>query len=111
MLDYVHKFLILSRFKLVAATSMMAPDYTHWHGTYDLAKHFYTKYVPELEKLIQKGEASKDAKKKAAAKTLKAKLDEVLNSENHMWYLDKMTDKQKAIRKAATEEFKKQYAK
>ena len=45
------------------AASMMAPDYAHWHGTYDLAKHFYTKYIPELEKLIHKGETSKDAKK------------------------------------------------
>jgi hypothetical protein len=90
------------------ATSMMAPDYTHWHGTYDLAKHFYTKYVPELEKLIKEGEK---AGKKAEAKALKVALDKVLNSKNHMWYLNKMTEKQKAIRKAATEDFKKKYAK
>ena len=85
------------------AASMMAPDYAHWHGTYDLAKHFYTKYVPELEKLILKGETSKDAKKKAAAKVLQAKLDEILNSSDHMWYLNKMTDEQKKIRKDALE--------
>ena len=82
---------------------MMAPDYAHWHGTYDLAKHFYTKYVPELEKLIKKGEASKDAKKQAGAKALKAELDKVLNSTDHMWYLNKMTDAQKEVRKAALE--------
>jgi hypothetical protein len=91
--------------------SMMAPDYTHWHGTYDLAKHFYTKYIPELEKIIHKGMTSGDAKKKAAAEKLKALLDKTLNSSDHMWYLNKMTDKQKAIRKAATEEFKKKYSK
>lgn len=89
--------------------SMMAPDYTHWHGTYDLAKHFYSKFVPELEKLIHAADASGDVEKKAAAKTLHGTLDEILNSENHQWYLNKMTDKQKAIRKAATEEFKKKY--
>ena len=93
------------------ATSMMAPDYTHWHGTYDLAKHFYTKYIPELEKLIYKGDQSSDPKKKEAAKALHTLLNEVLNSSDHMWYLNKMTDKQKAIRKAATEEFKKKYSK
>ncbi len=91
--------------------SMMAPDYTHWHGTYDLAKHFYTKYVPEIEKLIHKGMESGDSKKKASAEKLKALLDTTLSSSDHMWYLNKMTDKQKAIRKAATEEFKKKYSK
>lgn len=91
--------------------SMMGPDYTHWHGTYDLAKHFYSKMIPQLEELVAKGAASKDAKKQAASTALKAKINEVLESENHMWYLDKLTDKQKALRKAAVEDFKKKYAK
>lgn len=69
------------------AASMMAPDYTHWHGTYDLAKHFYTKMVPELEHLIEGGMASSDSVKQKAAKELEAKLDEVLNSDDHKWYL------------------------
>ncbi len=91
--------------------SMMAPDYTHWHGTYHLAFHFYMKFIPEMEKLIEKGAASKDENKVEAAKALQTKLDEILNTSDHMWYLNKMTDKQKAIRKAATEEFKKKYSK
>ncbi|MHC4514026.1 MAG: multiheme c-type cytochrome, partial [Planctomycetota bacterium] len=33
--------------------SMMAPDYTHWHGTYDMAKTFYTHYIPELRELAE----------------------------------------------------------
>ena len=69
------------------AASMMAPDYTHWHGTYDLAKHFYTKMVPELEHLIEGGMSSGDVKKQEAAKALQAKLDEVLKSDDHKWYL------------------------
>ncbi|MEE9189807.1 MAG: multiheme c-type cytochrome, partial [Candidatus Neomarinimicrobiota bacterium] len=35
--------------------SMMAPDYTHWHGTYELAKHFYSEFIPEIEELIKRG--------------------------------------------------------
>ena len=93
------------------AASMMAPDYTHWHGTYDLAKHFYTKMIPELEHLVASGAASGDAKKKESAKALQAKIDEILNSPNHMWYLDKLTDKQKAVRKAAVDAAKKKFAK
>jgi len=69
------------------AASMQAPDYTHWHGTYDLAKHFYTKMVPELEHLVEANINSKDAKKAKAAKDLQKKLDEVLSSDNHKWYL------------------------
>jgi hydroxylamine dehydrogenase len=69
------------------AASMQAPDYTHWHGTYDLAKHFYTKMVPELEHLIDENIDSKDANKAKAAGDLRKKLDEVLSSDNHKWYL------------------------
>ena len=91
--------------------SMMGPDYTHWHGTYDLAKHFYGKMVPELEKLIKEGEKSKKPKKRKAAKALQAKLHEVLNSNDHKWYLDKLYPKEKAMRKKAAKEFKAKYEK
>lgn len=32
--------------------SMMGPDYTQWHGLYEVAKHFYTKFLPEAEDLL-----------------------------------------------------------
>ena len=70
------------------AASMMAPDYTHWHGTYDLAKHWYTKFVPQLEDLIAKGKKAGGEKAKAAD-ALQKKLDEVLSNEDHKWYLGK----------------------
>jgi len=28
--------------------AMMGPDYTWWHGIYEVAQHFYFKYIPEL---------------------------------------------------------------
>jgi hypothetical protein len=31
--------------------AMMGPDYTWWHGMYEVAKHFYFKFLPALEKL------------------------------------------------------------
>lgn len=91
--------------------SMMGPDYTHWHGTYEVAKHFYTKMVPELEELVQKGRASGDAAKVAAAEALAKKLDEVLNHANHNWYLNKMDPAEKAERERRQQEFQKRYAK
>ncbi|MDQ1354840.1 MAG: hydroxylamine dehydrogenase [Acidobacteriota bacterium] len=31
--------------------SMMGPDYTWWHGFYDVAQHFYFKFIPEAREL------------------------------------------------------------
>jgi len=91
--------------------SMMGPDYTHWHGTYEVAKHFYSEFIPELEEVVQKAKASQDAKKVEAAAALQAKLDEVLNSANHRWYIDKMDDAEKEQRRKQMEEFRKRYEK
>ncbi len=89
--------------------SMMGPDITHWHGTYEIAKHFYSKFLPELEDLIAKGNASGDEKKIEAAAALEAKIDEVLNSNNHKWFLDKQDPEEAAARKTRQEEFKGRY--
>jgi len=32
-------------------TSMMGPDYTQWHGFYEVAKKFYTEFLPQAEEL------------------------------------------------------------
>lgn len=89
--------------------SMMAPDYTHWHGTYEIARNFYSEYIPELRELIENGLHSDDLEKVEAARVLDAKLEEVLNSDNHKWFLGKMDDEESAARKKAAEEFKARY--
>ncbi len=32
--------------------SMMGPDYTQWHGFYEVGNHFYNKFIPEAERLL-----------------------------------------------------------
>jgi hypothetical protein len=91
--------------------SMRGPDYTHWHGTYEVAKHFYSKYVPELQELAEKFKDSKDPAKKEAAGKLATLLDETLNSSNHSWYLNKMDPAEKAKRDAERMDFQKRYSK
>jgi len=91
--------------------SMMGPDYTHWHGTYEVAKHFYIEYVPELEALVREAKESKDPRKVAKAAELQKKLDEVLNSSDHRWFLNRMDPAELERRKQQTEEFKKRYGK
>jgi hypothetical protein len=89
--------------------AMMGPDYTHWHGTYEVAKKFYVELVPELEDLIRQSKASNEPEKVKAAEALEAKLTEVLNSPDHRWYLNKMDPEQEAERREAAEEFKARY--
>ena len=89
--------------------SMMGPDYTHWHGTYEVAKHFYTKMIPDLEHLVREGKQSGDQARIAAADVLAKKIDEVLNSADHRWYLNKMHPAERDERKRRQQEFKKRH--
>ena len=87
------------------AASMQGPDYTHWHGTYDLAKHFYGKYIPELREVIEMGEQSGSAEAKDLAKTL----EEVIESPDHQWSIGRMDPEEKARRDKRQKEFLDRY--
>jgi hydroxylamine dehydrogenase len=91
--------------------SMMAPDYTHWHGTYEVAKRFYSQYIPQLRALAERNMLNADANKANAAKSLQTKIDEVLNSDDHKWYIGKMDPTEAAGRQKAADEFRQRYEK
>ncbi len=90
--------------------SMMAPDYTHWHGTYEVAKHFYAHYIPELQELVERNKDSGDPARKEAAKKLANLLEQTLNTPNHEWYLNKMSSEDKARREQQRKEFQERYS-
>ena len=58
--------------------SMMGPDYTHWHGMYEVSKHFYDKFLPAVV------EAAK-SKSKSLGKKYEAKIQQLLTKEEHRW--------------------------
>ena len=89
---------------------MMGPDYTHWHGTYEIARNFYTEYIPELRELVEHNIHSEDPKKKEAAQGLHELIEQTLNTDNHKWFLNKMDPEEKARREKAVQEFQKRYA-
>jgi formate-dependent nitrite reductase cytochrome c552 subunit len=91
------------------AASMQAPDYTHWHGTYDLAKHFYGKYIPEIEEVIEAGKQSGSSKAEELAVELERSLEEILNSPNHSWSVGKLDPEERARRQERQKEFLKRY--
>ncbi|MCD6200812.1 MAG: hypothetical protein J7K46_03290 [Bacteroidales bacterium] len=87
--------------------SMMGPDYTQWHGNFEVAARFYTDMVPEIRELISEGK--KHGKAVGAARVQKL-LHNILNGEMHKWYLGKMDPEETARRKAAASEFRKRYS-
>ncbi len=86
--------------------SMMAPDYTQWHGNYEVAHRWYVDMVPEIKELIAHAKKTGNA---AGAKVVEDKLNEILSSEMHRWYLGEMSEEEAARRKEASAEFRKRY--
>lgn len=63
--------------------SMMAPDYAHWHGTFEVADRFYMKLIPQIRHIIDKAE--KDGKKEEA-QSVREVLDGILRRPEHAWF-------------------------
>ena len=70
--------------------AMLAPDYVHWEGMFEIAHRFYFEMVPQIKHLIKE---ARDSGKYKAADTVQAKLDKILNSEMHRWFLGKKPPK------------------
>ena len=87
------------------AAAMQAPDYTHWHGTYDLAKNWQAKFVPEIHEIIAKYRGS--APKEVAE--LEKALHEVQNSDNWRWSVNKEDPAIKEARETRQNAFKERY--
>lgn len=90
--------------------AMMGPDYTQWHGNFEVAERFYKEFVPELRRVLQEAIQSGDRAKVEAARKVQVELDTVLNAENHRWFLGKMPQAERDARKKAGEEFRKRYS-
>jgi len=87
--------------------SMMAPDYTHWHGTYDLAKHWMTKFIPEIKEIIEEHRDDPAAREQVA--TLSETLERVQNSAEWKWSINKEDEKTKTAREKRQKEFRERY--
>jgi hydroxylamine dehydrogenase len=91
------------------AASMQAPDYTQWHGNYDLARNWYGSYVPELKEVIETGRGSANPDAQKLAGELEKMLDEIMNDENHRWSKGMEDSAAKAEREKRVKEFKDRY--
>jgi len=63
--------------------AMMAPDYTHWHGMYEVAERFYMGLVPQTREIIQHARAQGRG---TAARAVEQVLDGILARPEHAWF-------------------------
>ena len=61
--------------------SMNGPDYTWWHGIYDVAKNTYFEWIPELKEVVHK----KDGNEEFATAMLEKHFKPI---EGHDWYFN-----------------------
>jgi hydroxylamine dehydrogenase len=71
--------------------SMMGPDYTHWHGMYEVAKHFYTKFLPEVREVAERGGKGEEWNKK---------VDALMTQDQHVWQKGMTPEEARALQKA-----------
>jgi hypothetical protein len=72
-------------------------------------RSFYTEFIPELEELGEKNLHWTHPEKVEPAEALQDKLEVILNSGNHKWYLNLMDAAEAKSRKKAREEFRDRY--
>jgi hypothetical protein len=63
--------------------SMMAPDYAHWHGMYEVAERFYMEMIPLAREIAH--HASESGKTAEAEKVVKV-IDDLLARPEHAWF-------------------------
>src|SRR5262249_7803118 len=63
--------------------SMMAPDYAHWHGMYEVADRFYMKFIPQAREIVEHAEKSG---MDSQANAVRAVIDGILGRPEHAWF-------------------------
>jgi hypothetical protein len=63
--------------------SMMAPDYAHWHGMYEVAERFYQQLIPQARHLA---EAARHDNQPEKAEAVENTIAEILQRPEHAWF-------------------------
>ena len=71
--------------------SMMAPDYAHWHGMFEVAERFYMELVPQARELAEHAAPSGRA-------AVESVLDDILSRPEHAWYSEGAAGEAERIR-------------
>jgi hypothetical protein len=63
--------------------SMMAPDYAHWHGMYEVAERFYMELIPQARHMA---EDAKQAGNVEGGEAVLKLIEELLARPEHKWF-------------------------
>jgi len=74
--------------------SMMAPDYTHWHGMYEVAERFYMELLPQAREIVAHAGANGRAD---AARAVTRTIDGILARPEHRWFEEGAEDEIRKI--------------
>lgn len=88
--------------------AMFAPDYTQWHGFFEVAERFYSDFLSEVDEIVKQARVE-GGEKAAAADEVEKLVAEILDDDNHKWFTGNETEEVKKARQKAQEEFKKRY--
>ena len=78
--------------------AMMAPDYTHWHGMYEVSERFYTKLIPEAREITARRGGP-------GAARVNQLIDSILARPEHAWFKEGAADQAAAIRQHMEERY------
>lgn len=63
--------------------SMMAPDYAHWHGMYEVAERFYMELIPQAREIAHHAEETGNV---AGGEAVSDLISEILDRPEHEWF-------------------------
>ena len=82
--------------------AMMAPDYTHWHGMYEVAERFYMELIPQAQEIV---EHAVQAGRRQAAAAAGGVLDGILSRPEHAWFTEGAESESARIRAEMTRRY------
>ena len=82
--------------------SMMAPDYTHWHGMYEVAERFYMELIPEAREIAREAAAHGRA---VQARRVNQLIDEILSRPEHLWFEEGAEEAMRRIRESMEQKY------
>jgi GNAT superfamily N-acetyltransferase len=82
--------------------AMMAPDYTHWHGMFEVGERFYMELIPMAREIATHAAAQGQG---VAARAVNQVIDEILARPEHAWFEEGAEGQAEAIRRAMEERY------
>jgi len=76
--------------------SMMAPDYTHWHGMYEVGERFYMELIPQVREILEHAAHQGQGRQ---ARSVAQVVDGILARPEHQWFTEGAGDQSERIRR------------